>query len=93
MADFLRNEKGIGYLTLSLKELKEYNELYCVCDECLKELTDTDKIVLLPILNEAYCCKCGTEKINRIIDYPEDRPIRKKREDFYKSFYEIEERE
>lgn len=92
MINFKRNDKGIGYFILDTMSLIKYNHLINpVCDECLKNLHFMNDIILIPILNEAFCNKCGKEKLARIVDYPEDRPIRNKREEFFKSFYEVKE--
>lgn len=73
-------------------ELIRYNHLIVpVCDECLKNLHFLKDIILIPILNEAFCNKCGKKKLDWIIDYPEDRPIRKRRKQFYMDFYGIKE--
>lgn len=94
MIDFKRNDKGIGYFVLDTMSLIRYNHLIDpVCDECLKSLHFMNDIILIPILNEAFCNKCGKEALDRIIDYPEDRPIRHKREEFFKEFYEVKEKE
>lgn len=89
---FKRNNKGIGYLVMGTMDLIKYNQsIDPICDECLKNLHFMKDIILIPILNEAFCNKCGMERLNEIIDYPEDRMIREKRETFYKNFYGIEE--
>lgn len=92
MAKFFRNEKGIGYLTLGFFDLVNYSQNPDpICDECLVPLAESKKIVLIPILNEAFCEHCYKKRLDNIIDYPEDRPIRKKREEFYKDFFKLKE--
>ena len=90
MAKFLKSEKGIGYLEINDNELIKYSHnMEPVCDECNQSLLFCRKITLIPILNEAYCRKCGPIKLKQVVDYSEDRPIRYKREEFYKRFFNI----
>lgn len=92
MAKFFRNDKGIGYLTLGFFDLVGYSgNPDPICDKCLTPLAESKKIVLIPILNEAFCDRCYKELLNSVVDYPEDRPIRQKREEFYKSFFKLKE--
>lgn len=92
MAKFFRNKNNIGYLKITNIELIVYSEnLTPVCDECSKSIVGHSNIVLIPILNEAYCPKCGEEVLNRIKNYPEDRPIRERREQFYLDCFGIKE--
>lgn len=93
MAKFYRHKNGIGWLKITWLELAKYSEnMIPVCDECLKDLIGFSNIVLLPILNEAYCPECGKQVLNRIQSYhPEDRPIAKRREEFYLNYFGIEE--
>lgn len=91
MAKLYKNEKNnTDYFVISYDELVAYNHVIdSVCDECLKllRLNKAEKIVLIPILNEAYCYKCGMEKVEWLKDYPEDRPIQEKNTNFYKDFF------
>lgn len=54
-----------------------------ICDECLKDLIGFNDIILIPILNEAYCKECGKEQLKRMKGYAEDMPIQKKRTAYY----------
>ena len=92
MAKFYRNEKGIGYLYITDTELIDYSEIDApICDNCLTSVLGNKKIMLIPICNEAYCEKCAPEHLASIKDYPQDRPIRYKREEFYKNYFKISE--
>lgn len=92
MAQFQRNDKGIGYLTLSLAELIKYSEnIEPICDNCGRKLQLEEQITLVPICNEAFCKECGTKRLSAVRDYIEDRPIRKHREDFYKEWFNLTE--
>ncbi len=94
MAKFYRSEKGIGYLKINYDELVEYSgDKFPICDECSKDLIGSKSIILLPILNEAYCFRCGKARVNKVVDYPEDRAIRFQREEFYKGFFKIKKEE
>lgn len=92
MAKLYRNEKNyIDYFIISLQELTEYNSSEkSVCDECLQQLKDDDKIILIPILNEAYDYKCGIDKVNwlkNVKNDPLDREIQKRKTEFYIQFF------
>lgn len=92
MAKFFRNKKGIGYLKINFMELMKYgNNGFPICDSCLKDLIGYSDIVLIPILNEAFCNECGKERLESVVDYPEDREIRTKIEEFYKNYWRIKE--
>lgn len=92
MAEFKRNNAGIGYLVINFIELIEYSDNpYPICDECMKDLIGYDDIILIPILNQAYCNSCGHEVLRGIHDYPEDRDIREKREQFWIDYFRLEE--
>lgn len=94
MTKFCRNKKGIGYLILDYGELFCYTGFcYPVCGECNTCLDYSNYIILIPILNEVYCNKCAKEVLSRIKDYPEDRDIRIKMENFFKEFYGVEHEE
>jgi len=92
MAKLFRNKKGIGYLKLNFWELMEYSKNgFPICDECSKDLIGYSDIILIPILNEAFCNECGKERLKTIVDYPEDKGIRIKREEFYKDYWGLAE--
>ena len=81
MAEFHRTETGTPYLTITWLELAEYSENNRpICDECLTSLIGCNEVVLLPILNEAYCTRC-----------PGDIPIEERRAQFYKDYFKIRE--
>ncbi len=89
MAKLYRNEvNNIDYFIINLEELMAYNQLpYSICGDCLKRLVDNEKLILIPILNEVYCEKCGYPHLERMRDYIEDRPIQAKRTEFYRNFF------
>lgn len=90
MAKLLRTKNNIGYLTVSYDELMSYSQIpTLVCDECNKGLLPRDKLTVIPVLNMAYCENCAEEKLMSVKDYPEDRPIRERREQFWCAFYGI----
>ncbi|MBN1061293.1 hypothetical protein FDA33_01005 [Clostridium botulinum] len=64
MVKVLKNQKGAYYVIMSKEELREFSLVSnSKCDECFKELTNKEKIVYIPSLNEAYCKECGIEKL------------------------------
>lgn len=90
MATFLTTQRGIGYLEVSYDELMAYSQLPMpVCDDCNKGLLPSDKLTVIPVLNMAYCEDCATGKLPGIVDYPEDRQVRHRREEFWCNFYGI----
>lgn len=92
MAKFYRNKNGIGWLKITWLELVDYSENpYPVCDECLKDLIGYSNITLIPLLNQAYCPECGKKVLPRMKNYEEDRPIAKRREEFYQNYFGIKE--
>lgn len=92
MATFNRNEKGIAWLKITWVELLHYSgNPSPICDECLQSLAGKRDIVLLPILNEAYCSECGAKVLARLVDYPEDRPLARRREQFWLNYFGLKE--
>lgn len=92
MAKLYKNKSNnIDYFIINLHELTEYNCLEkSICDECLKELKKDEKIILIPILNEAYHFKCGVEKVNwlnTILNNSIDEEVQKRRTKFYINFF------
>ena len=89
MAKLYKNKSNnIDYFIINLEELLEYNKLdFSICGECLKELSFNENLILIPILNEVYCEKCGYSQIERMHDYIEDRSIQTKRTEFYRNFF------
>ena len=47
-------------------------------------------IVLIPLLNQAYCPECGKTVLARMQNYEEDRPIAARREQFWLEYFGIE---
>lgn len=88
---YKNNSNNIDYFIINLHELTEYNCLEkSICDECLKEFNDKDKIILLPILNEAYHYNCGIKKIMQMSNIKKiitDMKIQEKRTEFYIKFF------
>ena len=92
MAEFHRTETGTPYLTITWLELAEYSEnARPICDECLTSLIGCNEVVLLPILNEAYCTKCGKARLAHSHRCPGDIPIEERRAQFYKDYFKIRE--
>ena len=91
MAKFFRNENGIGWFEISWVELAKYSgNMNPICDECLKPL-NSYRIVLIPLLNQAYCPECGKAVLYRMRNYPEDRPIAAQHEQFWLKYFGIKE--
>ncbi len=92
MAKFLRTTNGTAYIKLTWLELAKYSQnMHPVCDDCLKDVIGYENLILIPILNEAFCSECGKKALARIKRYPEDAEIEKRREDFYKDYFGIKE--
>lgn len=90
MAEFHRTERGIGYLSVNYEEMQAYSQLpFLVCDNCNAGLSPADSITVIPILNMAYCENCAIARLPAILDYPEDREIRTRREEFWANFYKL----
>ena len=88
MAIFHRNDKGAGYFKITLAELVAYSENPApVCDDCIKPLAQRDDVILIPILNGAYCPKCAPDVLASLDVYAEDKPIADRREAFYADFF------
>lgn len=90
MAEFHRTENGTPWLKITHQELSDYSDnSRPICDECLTSLIGCDEVVLIPIFNEAFCPKCGRERLSRAHRYPEDIPIEESRTQFYKRYFKI----
>ena len=91
MASLHKTESGTAYIDLSWDELALYSHNYFpICDSCLKDLIGEDHVILIPILNEAFCPKCGKRKLTTIKNYPEDQPIAERRTKYYCKFFGLE---
>lgn len=89
MATLYRTESGVAYVKMVWQELAEYSgSTKPVCDFCMQDLTVSD-ITLAPILNQALCPKCAQEYLQRAMRYPKDAAIERKREAFWKEFYDL----
>lgn len=92
MATFNRAANGIAWLKITWRELATYSGNFePICDECLESLIDCDDVVLIPILNEAFCPECGKKVISQLKSYPEDRHIEKLREQFWLKYFGLSE--
>lgn len=92
MAKFSRHENGIGWLKITWLELANYSgNAFPICDGCLKDLSGIDDIVLIPLLNQAYCPDCGKAVLSRMINYPEDRAYAAQKERFWIDYFGIKE--
>ena len=54
-----------------------------ICDCCRKDLIGYNDLILVPILNEVYCNKCGKKELKQIKYYEEDREIEERRTSYY----------
>lgn len=92
MATLHRAENGTPWLKITYKELSGYSGMdRPICDECLTSLVGVNDIVLIPILNEAFCPSCGKVRLSEIRRYPEDRPIEERRTEFYLKWFGLSE--
>jgi len=92
MALFFRTERGVAYLKITLQELIDYSDNSApACDNCLDLLKETEEVVLIPLLNEAFCPKCAKERLAQVVRYPEDAHIERRRELFWRNWFGITE--
>lgn len=86
----LKNTRGIDYFdNVDFKQIVSYSgNPNPVCGDCLKNLLFMEDLILIPILNEVYCHKCGTNHLNTMKHFPEDDAIQKRRTNFYKNYFE-----
>ena len=92
MATFHRTANGIAWLKITWLDLVKYSENPApVCDECTNPLFGCNDVVLIPILNQAYCPECSEKVLSRMRRYPEDRPIEERREQFWLQYFGITE--
>lgn len=92
MADFHRTKTGVASIRLTWLELANYSgSMQPVCDFCVKDLIGFGNITLVPILNQALCQECAKDYLRRARRHPEDAAIEKKREMFWKGFYDLQE--
>lgn len=94
MATFQRTKRGIGWLEITPLDLMEYSRNpHPVCGDCNQSISDLSTIVLIPLLNEAYCPECGKAVLDRMTNYPEDRPYAMQKERFWLDYFSISEGE
>jgi predicted amidophosphoribosyltransferase len=92
VAKLFRHSNGIGWLKITWLELAKYSgNLAPICDQCLKDIAGFPNIGLIPLLNQAYCPECGKAGLARMHNYPEDRPIAERREQFYMNYFGVKE--
>ena len=84
----LQNITGIDYFeNVDFKQIVAYSgNANPVCGECLKNLLFMNDLILIPILNEVYCNKCGMKKMHTMKHYPEYDEIQKRRTTFWKDY-------
>ena len=71
MAKFLRTTNGTAYIKLTWLELAKYSQnMHPVCDDCLKDVIGYENLILIPILNEAFCSECGKKVSTNAITCP-----------------------
>lgn len=86
----LKNINGIDYFEeVDFKQIVAYSgNANPVCGECLKNLLFMNDLILIPILNEVYCNKCGINHLKTMRHFPEDDGVQKRRTKFYKNYFE-----
>lgn len=92
MATFHRSARGIGWLKITwIEHMQYFRNPHPVCDLCDRPVSGYDDIVLIPLLNQAYCPRCGNTVANRLNNYPEDRQYAREREGYYLKCFKISE--
>ena len=90
MAKWYKSGKGIEYLEITFVELINYSgNPRPICDNCTKDLVGYNDIILIPYANEAFCKLCGTKRLSDMKVYPDDIPIKEKRELFFREYFNI----
>lgn len=84
----LKNRNGIDYFdNVDFKQIVIYSENpNPVCGDCLNNLLLKNDLILIPILNEVYCHKCGQKQLNGMKHYSEDDQVQKRRTEFWKNY-------
>lgn len=84
----LKQLNGINYFeNVDFKQIVSYSEnSNPVCGECLRNILFMDDLIFIPILNEVYCEKCGTEHLKSMKHFSEDDEVQKRRTKFWKSY-------
>lgn len=91
MASFFRKANGTAYFKINFIELMNCtNNARPICDNCLTSLIGEGDITLIPILNEAFCPKCATERLEWVRKYPEDAAIEKSYEQYYLKCFKLQ---
>ena len=85
----LKKINGIDYFeNVDFKKIIIYSENpNPICGECLTSLLFKEDLILIPILNEVYCNKCGKEKLKEMHHYVEDDEIQKRRTKFWDKYF------
>lgn len=90
MATLKETSNGTPYFEITADELIEYSDnLTPVCDECMSDISFEEKIILIPILNQAYCPTCAPKVLDRMKRYPEDTHIEQRRVEFYRNYFGV----
>lgn len=84
----LKQYNNIDYFTeVDFKQIVTYSgNANPKCGECLKNILFMNDLILIPILNDVYCNKCGLDKIKTMKHYPEDDAIQKRRTTFWSNY-------
>lgn len=84
----LKNRNGIDYFeNVDFKQIVAYSgNPNIVCGECLENLLFENDLILLPILNEVYCNKCGTKRLRDMKHYSEDDEVQARRTKFWNDY-------
>ena len=93
MGKLLKNKNGAQYYEITDKELITCtSNSQPVCDHCLTSLLNKKDILLIPILNMAFCRSCGEGALENIVSYPEEKYIEDRRIEYYNHQFKIGEK-
>ncbi len=88
MAKFRHSENRTPWFSITARELIEYSgNDYPICDDCMSSLLECGDIVLIPVLNEAFCPKCGQIKLAQLGRYPEDAAVEQRRTEMFLDYF------
>ena len=91
MAKLCKNKNGVPYFEITCWELiKATKNGFPICDGCCKDLIGFRDLILIPVLNMAFCNECGQKTLKTIQRFGEDIQIEEKRVEYYKKQFGIE---
>lgn len=84
----LKNRNGIDYFdNVDFKQIVSYSgNPNPVCGNCLTNLLLKNDLILIPILNEVYCHRCGQKQLNEMKHYVEDDAVQERRTSFWNEY-------